>query len=123
MKIESIRPIPIDPVMKEKIDSGSSATAQASHTKNKETSQPQRPLQNDLRSADEIQQDIAKINDQLESMNRSIRFSIDEGTKDIVVRVVDENTGEVVMQIPPDEMLKLRERLSEMSGLLVREQV
>jgi uncharacterized FlaG/YvyC family protein len=40
-----------------------------------------------------------------------------------VVRVVDENTGEVVMQIPPDEMLKLRERLSEMSGLLVREQV
>ena len=123
MKIESIRPIPIDPVMKEKIDAGSSATAQASHTKNKETSQPQRPLQNDLRSADEIQQDIAKINDQLESMNRSIRFSIDESTKDIVVKVVDENTGEVVMQIPPDEMLKLRERLSEMSGLLVREQV
>lgn len=123
MKIESIRPIPIDPVMREKIDSGSPATAQASHTKKKETSQPQRPLQNDLRSADEIQQDIAKINDQLESMNRSIRFSIDEGTKDIVVRVVDENTGEVVMQIPPDELLKLRERLSEMSGLLVREQV
>lgn len=123
MKIESIRPIPIDPVMREKIDSGSPATAQASHTKNKETSQPQKPLQNDLRSADEIQQDIAKINDQLESMNRSIRFSIDEGTKDIVVRVVDENTGEVVMQIPPDEMLRLRERLSEMSGLLVREQV
>jgi len=123
MKIESIRPIPIDPVMKEKIDAGSSATAQVSRTKGKETSQPQRPLQNDLRSADEIQQDIAKINDQLESMNRSIRFSIDEGTKDIVVRVVDENTGEVVMQIPPDELLKLRERLSEMSGLLVREQV
>jgi len=123
MKIESIRPIPIDPVMREKIDSGSPATAQVSRTKGKETSQPQRPLQNDSQSADEIQQDIAKINDQLESMNRSIRFSIDEGTKDIVVRVVDENTGEVVMQIPPDELLKLRERLSEMSGLLVREQV
>ena len=123
MKIESIRPIPIDPVMREKIDAGSPATAQVSRTKGKETSQPQRPLQNDSQSADEIQQDIAKINDQLESMNRSIRFSIDEGTKDIVVRVVDENTGEVVMQIPPDEMLRLRERLSEMSGLLVREQV
>ena len=123
MKIESLRTIPIDPIMKETIDAGSSATAQASRIRDKETSQPQRPLQNDSQSADEIQQDIAKINDQLESMNRSIRFSVDEGTKDIVVKVVDENTGEVIMQIPPEEMLKLRERLNEMSGLLVRKQV
>ena len=63
------------------------------------------------------------MNDQLKSMNRSIRFSIDENTNDIVVRVVDENTGDVIMEIPPEEVLKLRERLSEMSGLLVEKQV
>lgn len=123
MKIESIIKIPAGPVMRERFDTGSAATAQASRSKNKETSQPQRPLQNDSRSADEIQQDIAEINDQLKFMNRSIRFSVDEKSKDIVVKVVDGNTGEVIMQIPPEEMLKLRERMNEMSGLLVEKQV
>jgi len=56
-------------------------------------------------------------------MNRSIRFSIDDSSKDVVVKVVDKDTGEVIKQFPPEQVLKLRERLSEMSGLLVEGQV
>lgn len=124
MRVENIGTIPVDPTWIEKSTAGSTATAQASPSKNsKQTQEPQRLLQKDSRSADEIEQDIEEMNDQLKSMNRSIRFSVDENSKDIVVRVVDENTGEVVMQIPPEEVLKLRERLSEMSGLLVEKQV
>jgi len=121
MKIESIKAILVDPVRMEKSYSGPAATAQTSRSKSKEA--PQRTLQEESRSADEIQQDIAEINDQLKSMNRSIRFSVDERSKDIVVTVVDKNTGEVVMQLPPEEILRLRERLNKMSGLLVEKQI
>jgi len=123
MKIESTATIPVDPVRIEMYSAGSAATALASPSKNKETPQPQKPLQEESRSADEIQQDIETINDQLSAMNRSIRFSIDDKSKDVVVKVVDKNTGDVIMQIPPEEVLKLRERLNEMSGLLMEKQV
>jgi len=40
---------------------------------------------------------------------------------DIVVKVVDDDTGKVIRQIPPDDVLSIREHLKEMSGLLVKE--
>lgn len=123
MKIDSVRPIPVDPLQVKRSGSPSAATAQALLKEPRVATQPQNPLQEAARSADEIQQDIEKMNDQLKSMNRSIRFSVDDESHDIVVKVVDENTGDVVMEIPPEEVLKLRERMSEMSGLLVEKQM
>jgi len=124
MRVESIGMLPVDPAWIERSKAGSAATAPALAGKStKETHQPQILLQNDSHTADDIQRDIEKMNDQLESMNRSIRFSVDVQTKDLVVKVVDKETGDVVMQIPPEEVLKLRERLSEMSGLLMVKQV
>ena len=123
MKVDSIRPIPVDPLQVKMPGSTSAATAQAPLKETRVTTQPRNPLQDAARSADEIQQDIEKMNDQLKSMNRSIRFSVDDESHDIVVKVVDKNTGEVVMEIPPEEVLKLRERMSEMSGLLVGKQM
>lgn len=123
MKIESIGTMMQDPVRTEKSGTGSAATAQTSLKNNPETAQLQKPLQDESRSAEELQQDINTVNDQLKSKNRSIRFSVDNESDDVVVKVVDKDTGDVVMQIPPEEVVKLRERLSEMSGLLVEKQV
>jgi len=123
MKIESMRALPVDPVRVQRSGPGSGAIAQVSPHHEKEAAQPKETLQKKTLSADEVQMDIEAINDQLESMNRSIRFSIDDSSKDVVVKVVDKDTGEVIKQFPPEQVLKLRERLSEMSGLLVEGQV
>lgn len=123
MKVDSVITVPVDPLRMGMPGSTSAATAQAPLKETRVTTQPRNPLQDAARSADEIQQDIEKMNDQLKSMNRSIRFTVDDESHDIVVKVVDKNTGEVVMEIPPEEVLKLRERMSEMSGLLVGKQM
>ncbi len=123
MKVDSVITVPADPFKMGMSGSASAATAQAPLKETRVTTQPRNPLQDAARSADEIQQDIEKMNDQLKSMNRSIRFTVDDESHDIVVKVVDKNTGEVVMEIPPEEVLKLRERMSEMSGLLVGKQM
>jgi flagellar protein FlaG len=123
MTIESIKAIQADLVRVGNSGKGSAATAQTPLKKSLETVQPQKPLQEEPRSTDDIKKDIATINAHMKSMNRSLRFSIDDKSKEVVVKVVDENTGDVLMQIPSEEVLKLRERLDEMSGLLVEKQV
>lgn len=47
------------------------------------------------------------------SANRQLNFSIDSSTERIVVRVINEASGEVVRQIPPKEMLDIAAYLAE----------
>ncbi|HOJ13048.1 MAG TPA: flagellar protein FlaG [Deltaproteobacteria bacterium] len=82
-----------------------------------------KPLQKDDRSADEMKKDIEAINEQLAVLNQSLQFRIDEESKDVVIRIVDKDSGEVIKQIPPEEIMNLRRRLREMSSLFVERTV
>jgi flagellar protein FlaG len=124
MKIESVRTMQqVEPVRFEPTGVESEAIAQASTSRDKEVVQPRRALQKEKRSAEEIKKDLEGINNQLRIANRSIQFSIDEGSHDIVVRVVDKESGEVIREVPPESVIRLRERMAEISGLLVEEEV
>ena len=123
MKIEGISTIPVDPIRTEGSGVGSPAIAQASTNRDTGAVMAQKSLQKEMPSAEEIQQDLDVINAQLETMNRSLQFSIDEELKDVVVKIVDKETGEIVRQIPPDEVLRLREHFKEMVGLILEKTV
>lgn len=123
MKVEGITTVPVDPVRVKGTGVGSVAIAQESTGRNREIEQPRRILQKDTRSAEEVQKDLDVINSQLRSMNRSIQFSIDKGTHDIIVKVVDKESGEVIRQLPPESIIKLRERMADIAGLIVEENV
>jgi flagellar protein FlaG len=47
-------------------------------------------------------------------VRRDLEFSIDEDTGTQVIRVVDAETGELVRQIPPDQILHVISRIEEM---------
>lgn len=49
----------------------------------------------------------------------SVRFERDSGTEELVVKIVDSDTDEVIRQIPPEELLNLSKHLKELSGNLV----
>lgn len=61
---------------------------------------------------------VEKLLAQMQSAQRDLNFSIDDSTGDLVVRVVDGESGTVVRQIPSEEILRLAERLDEMRSLL-----
>ncbi|MCG6542515.1 flagellar protein FlaG [Pseudomonas sp. KSR10] len=61
---------------------------------------------------------VEKLLAQMQSAQRDLSFSIDDSTGDLVVRVVDGESGTVVRQIPSEEILRLAERLDEMRSLL-----
>jgi flagellar protein FlaG len=52
------------------------------------------------------------------SMGRSLNFSIDDQTGYNIVRVTNPATGEVVRQMPSDELLRLAHSLNEISALV-----
>lgn len=68
---------------------------------------------------------VARLQDHVQTLHRELHFRVDEVTGQIVVRVVDTDTGELVRQIPRQEaldMLQIIETLQAGGGLLLREQ-
>ncbi|GAB2719740.1 flagellar protein FlaG [Paenibacillus thermoaerophilus] len=51
----------------------------------------------------------------------SLDFSIHDQTKEIMVKVKDKETGEIIREIPPEKTLDLLAKLQEMAGLFVDE--
>ncbi|AHL75192.1 flagellar protein FlaG [Stutzerimonas stutzeri] len=54
----------------------------------------------------------------MQNIQRDLSFSVDDSTGDVVVRVIDGESGKIVRQIPSEEILRLTERLDEMRSLL-----
>jgi flagellar protein FlaG len=52
----------------------------------------------------------------------SLSFSIDDSTGKTVVMVTDAETGEMIRQIPSEEMLALARSLEKMQGMLLQQQ-
>ncbi|MEW6743070.1 MAG: flagellar protein FlaG [Planctomycetota bacterium] len=51
--------------------------------------------------------------------NRRVTFRVDPETEQPVIRVVDRTTGEVVRQLPPEEVRQIEEALRRVRGLLL----
>ncbi|HHW32022.1 MAG TPA: flagellar protein FlaG [Clostridiaceae bacterium] len=64
---------------------------------------------------------IEKANKALTGSTRYFERSVHEKTKDIIVKVIDSETDEVVREIPPEKILDLVSRLLELAGLIVDE--
>ena len=50
----------------------------------------------------------------------SVRFEMHKETNDMVINLIDQKSGEVIRQIPPDEILGLHKTLADLRGNLVQ---
>lgn len=57
---------------------------------------------------------VAEIESFVQVQNRNLAFSIDENTKRSVVTVKDSTSGDVIRQIPSEEVLRLAERIKDL---------
>ena len=57
---------------------------------------------------------ISKVESFLKVQNRDLAFSIDEETNRSIVTVKDSQSGDVIRQIPSEEVLELAERIQEL---------
>jgi flagellar protein FlaG len=69
----------------------------------------------------EVESAVESINNAIEYVNRTLRFSIHEDTQRVMVKVIDLNTDEVIKELPPEDVLDTVARIREMIGLLIDE--
>ena len=80
-----------------------------------------RPLQgsaSEQLSSQEVKNTVVAFNEVFEQANISVRYRFDENTDDLVITLIDRETDEVLRQVPPDQILKMRQRLEELMGLI-----
>lgn len=90
--------------------------AQQVERKRQESQQPQSSPQEKKMPPEELLNQIKSIT---EDGLYSVRFERDSGSEDLIVKIVDSETDEVIRQIPPEELLNLSKHLRELSGNLV----
>ncbi|WP_058485987.1 flagellar protein FlaG [Defluviitalea phaphyphila] len=64
---------------------------------------------------------IEKANKKLSGVKAEFEFTIHEKTKEIMVKVINKETKEVIREIPPEKILDMVAKLWEMAGILVDE--
>jgi len=96
------------------------AVAQTDKAQGRE--QPSRMQGESATDAGKLSEQIEKLNTKLEDMQRSLRFSVDDSSGRIIVKVVDLDTDEVIRQIPSEEVLEIMKNLGDSQSLLFNEE-
>ena len=61
----------------------------------------------------EVRQAVSRINEVVQNIQRDLSFNMDEGSGKYVIRVVDTESGELIRQIPTEEVLAIASQLRE----------
>ena len=84
-----------------------------------ETSLQQENTTTDKESLPEM---IEALNTKMQDMHHGLRFSVDDSSGRIVVKVIDLDTEDVIRQIPSEEMLSIMQQLGETQNLIFNDQ-
>jgi flagellar protein FlaG len=64
---------------------------------------------------------VKNINQAMKSLSPNLEFSIDTDLDRTIVKVVDQQTGDVIRQIPSQEAVEISKALDRLQGLLIRQ--
>jgi flagellar protein FlaG len=62
-----------------------------------------------------------QIDSFLRSINKSLQFRVDQATGEMVVTIRDDETGEVIRQVPGEDALRIAQRIEEKLSALLDE--
>ena len=65
-------------------------------------------------SKEDVEAAVAQMKDFAQVMSRQLQFDVDDDSGRTVVRVLDKDSGDVIRQIPSEEVLALARQMKEM---------
>ncbi|SHI43327.1 flagellar protein FlaG [Clostridium cavendishii DSM 21758] len=69
-------------------------------------------------SEKQIKKSLEKLNKLLEDDNTHAEYSVHEKFGDIMIKIIDDNTKKVIMEVPPKKILDLVAKLCEAAGVI-----
>jgi flagellar protein FlaG len=68
----------------------------------------------------EVEAIASEVQIYLKRLNTELRFEVDSHSKEVIVKIVDPETNEVLRQIPTEELLAIRKRMEDLVGVLYK---
>ncbi len=69
----------------------------------------------------ELEAATKSVRDFVEPINSNLEFNVDHDTGEMVVKVIDRASGEVIRQMPSEEMLAVAKALDSIKGLFIKQ--
>ena len=73
--------------------------------------------------ARQVQQSLEDINKMLSGFSISVQFKVDADYKELIIKVVDQDTGKLIRQIPVEDVVKMSKAMDNLKGLLFAQSV
>lgn len=70
---------------------------------------------------EKLDEAVEKANKVLFKNDTHLKFEIHDVTKDVMVKIINDESGEVLKEIPPKKMLDMVAKLWEIAGILIDE--
>lgn len=70
-------------------------------------------------TAGSIEDAFEQINDAMQAWSTGMRFELDDDTQQMVVSIINTESGEVLRQIPSEEVLHVAKMIAQFQGKLV----
>ena len=61
----------------------------------------------------EVNRAVSKVNDFVKQIGRNLEFSVDESSGRVIITVRESETGKIIRQIPPEELLIIADLVRE----------
>ena len=87
------------------------------------TDNPVTPLSKAQQTAnrEQVTKAVENINRIIQVASQNLEFSVDKDLNQVIVKVVDQQTKQVLRQIPSEEILEIAKSLDKLQGLLIKQ--
>lgn len=72
---------------------------------------------------EQIKEVITRLEHTLKDVEPKIELSVDEELNQVIIRILDKESGELIKQLPPEEVLELDRFFADQSGLLIEKEI
>lgn len=69
-------------------------------------------------SVRDLEKIASEVEIQLKRLNTELRFEVNQKSKEVVIKIIDPDSKQLIRQIPSEEMVAIRERMEEFVGVL-----
>lgn len=87
------------------------------------TKYPEDTTVKDSLTKEQVQATVARLQETLKQVDPRIEISLEKDINQVIFRVVDKESGELIRQIPSEKAVELARLFSGHSGLLVEENI
>ncbi|MBF0527039.1 MAG: flagellar protein FlaG [Deltaproteobacteria bacterium] len=73
--------------------------------------------------ANQVQEAADKLNAALELKNIGLRYTVNTQDHKVIAKVINQDTGEIIREIPPKSLMDLAKNLQDSSGVLFDQRI